>query len=300
MSASALRPKVGFIGIGKMGLPLVGHLCRAGYQVTACDRIPAYVEAARQVGCQGTETVGGCASQADILFSSMPNDAALANITSGADGVLARAKPGMVYVDTSTVSPAVSAEVAQRAAAAGVAYVRATVSGNPVTARAGTLTVMASGARDAYDTVKPLLETFGTTHFYLGTGEEARVIKLVINLMVAGTASMMAEALVLGEKGGLDWKQMLEIMGKSAVGSPLVNYKVPPLLERDYTSTFSGTQMIKDLDLILGQGAATQTPLPLTALIRQHYDAIAAQGDGELDYIATVRLMERMAGVKQS
>ena len=300
MSASALRPKVGFIGIGKMGLPLVGHLCRAGYQVTACDRIPAYVEAARQVGCQGTETVGGCASQADILFSSMPNDAALVAITSGADSVLARAKPGMVYVDTSTVSPAVSAEVAQRAAAAGVAYVRATVSGNPVTARAGTLTVMASGARDAYDTVKPLLETFGTTHFYLGTGEEARVIKLVINLMVAGTAGMMAEALVLGEKGGLDWKQMLEIMGKSAVGSPLVNYKVPPLLERDYTSTFSGTQMIKDLDLILGQGAATQTPLPLTALIRQHYDAIAAQGDGELDYIATVRLMERMAGVKQS
>ena len=229
----------------------------------------------------------------------MPNDAALQSIT-GDKGVFAQAKRGMIYVDTSTVSPAVSAEVASRAAGAGVPYLRCTVSGNPVTARAASLTVMASGPRTAYDSVMPLLETFGKTHFYLGEGEQARVIKLVINLMVAVTAGMMAEALVLGEKGGLDWQQMLEIMGKSAVGSPLVNYKVPPLLTRDYTSTFSGTQMIKDLDLILGQGAATHTPLPLTALVRQHYDAIAAQGDGELDYIATVRLAERMAGVQQS
>lgn len=297
MIHATLLPKVGFVGIGKMGLPMVAHLRAAGYEVMAYDLLPANLEAARLAGCHAAQSLGGCASQADVLFSSMPHDAALEAI-SGADGVFAQARAGMIYVDTSTVSPAVSATVAGRAAAAGVPYVRATVSGNPVTAKAGVLTVMASGPRAAYDSVKPLLDTFGKTHFYLGAGEEARVIKLVINLMVAGTAGMMAEALVLGEKGGLDWKQMLEIMGKSAVGSPLVNYKLPPLLERDYTSTFSGTQMIKDLDLILGQGAATRTPLPLTALVRQHYHAIAAQGDGELDYISTVRLMERMAGLK--
>ena len=320
MTPAVTLPAVGFIGIGKMGLPMVAHLRRAGYAVNVYDTQPANALQAQVLGCTVSETLGGCASQADVLFSSMPNDAALEAIT-GADGVYAQAKPGMIYVDTSTVSAAVSSRVAERGAvagaskapgaataagaaaildASGVPYVRCTVSGNPVTARAGNLTVMASGPRAAYDTVKPLLETFGKTHFYLGEGEQARVIKLVINLMVAVTAGMMGEALTLGEKSGLDWKQMLEIIGKSAVGSPLVGYKVPPLLERDYASTFSGMQMIKDLDLILGQGAATHTPLPLTALMRQHYDAIAAQGDGELDYIATVRLMERMAGLKQS
>jgi 3-hydroxyisobutyrate dehydrogenase-like beta-hydroxyacid dehydrogenase len=176
--------------------------------------------------------------------------------------------------------------------------VRATVSGNPVSAKAATLTVMASGPHDAYARVKPLLETFGKTHFYLGEGEQARVIKLVINLMIAGTAGLMAEALTLGEKGGLDWKQMLDVVHQSAAGSPMVGYKVPPLAARDYSSTFSGLQMIKDLDLILGEGSRSGVPLALTAQVRQMYEAIRAQGDGDLDYIATVRLIERMAGIK--
>ena len=291
------KPVVGFIGVGKMGLPMVTHLRAAGYHVIVCDPLHGNVEAARLVGCEAAETVGGCASQADILLSSLPNDVALAAVTSGPDGVFAHARPGMIYADTSTVSPAVSAEVAQRAALAGVPYVRATVSGNPVSAKAATLTVMASGPQHAYARVKPLLETFGKTHFYLGEGEQARVIKLVINLMIAGTAGLMAEALTLGEKGGLDWKQMLDVIHKSAAGSPMVGYKVPPLGVRDYSSTFSGLQMIKDLDLILGEGARSGVPLALTAQVRQMYEAVRAQGDGELDYIATVRLVERMAGL---
>ena len=117
--------------------------------------------------------------------------------------------------------------------------------------------------------------------------------------MIAVSAGMLAEALALGTKGGLDWHQMLELMGQSAVGSPMVNYKVPPLQQHDYTSTFSGNQMIKDLDLILGEGARSGVPLQLTAQMRQAYETIRAQGEGELDYIATVRLMERMAGIAQ-
>ena len=300
MNKSVSSVTVGFIGIGKMGLPMVTHLRAAGYHVIACDPVPANLEAARVAGCEGAKTVGGCASQADILLSSLPNDAALAEITTGPDGIFTHARGGMIYADTSTVSPAVSAEVAARAVLANVAYVRATVSGNPVSAKAATLTVMASGPHDAYARVKPLLDTFGKTHFYLGEGEQARVIKLVINLMIAGTAGLMAEALTLGEKGGLDWKQMLDVVHKSAAGSPMVGYKVPPLMERDYSSTFSGLQMIKDLDLILGEGARSGVPLGITAQVRQMYEAVRAQGDGELDYIATVRLIERMAGLGQN
>ncbi|MFN0160208.1 MAG: NAD(P)-dependent oxidoreductase [Burkholderiales bacterium] len=286
--------RLGFLGLGKMGLPMAGHLRRAGYLVHAYDPVPAARDAAAGLGCSPESSVAGAARNADIIVSSLPNDAALAAVASELGAI---PLAGKVFVDTSTVSPGLSAELAVPLAEAGAAYLRATVSGNAVIAQAGTLTVMASGPRDAYERALPILGCFGRTHFYLGEGEQARVIKLVINLMVAVSAGMLAEALVLGEKGGLDWRQMLEVVGKSAVGSPLVGYKVPPLAERDYASTFSGNQMIKDLDLILGEGARAGVPLPLAAHLRQMYEAIRAQGEGDLDYIATVRLVERLAGV---
>jgi len=291
--ASPAKTVLGFVGVGKMGLPMIQHLRSAGYRVIACDAAPAGLEAARMAGCEIATDVAACAAEVDLLLSSLPNDAAFAAV---ARALAASGRSGLCYVDTSTVSPGVSAECAASLAASGIDYLRVTVSGNPVVARAANLTVMASGPRALYDFVKPLLDTFGKTHFYLGQGEEARVIKLVINLMIAGTAGLMAEALVLGEKGGLEWAQMLDIMGKSAAGSPMVNYKVEPLKAHDYASTFSGLQMIKDLDLIMGEAARVGVPLNLTALMRQMYQAVAAQGDGELDYIATVRYMQRLAG----
>ena len=294
-AATPAATRVGFIGVGKMGLPMIGHLHAAGFAVTAFDPLPDSRSQAMVAGCMVAPGIAACVAAADVVMSSLPNDEALRAV---AAAIAEAARPGLVFVDTSTVSPGLSAEVAANLQAAGVRYVRATVSGNPVLARAAGLTVMASGPRDTYDFVRPLLDTFGKTHFYLGDGEQARVIKLVINLMIAVSAGMMAEALALGEKGGLDWAQMLDIMGKSAAGSPMVNYKLPPLKERDYASTFSGHQMIKDLDLILGEAARTGVPVSLAAQVRQMYQAIAAQGDGDLDYIATVRLVERMAGIQ--
>jgi len=291
--ATPAKTVLGFVGVGKMGLPMIQHLRSAGYRVIACDAAPAGLAAARMAGCEIATDVAACAAEVDLLLSSLPNDAAFAAV---ARALAASGRSGLCCVDTSTVSPGVSAECAASLAASGIDYLRVTVSGNPVVARAANLTVMASGPRALYDFVKPLLDTFGKTHFYLGQGEEARVIKLVINLMIAGTAGLMAEALVLGEKGGLEWAQMLDIMGKSAAGSPMVNYKVEPLKAHDYASTFSGLQMIKDLDLIMGEAARVGVPLNLTALMRQMYQAVAAQGDGELDYIATVRYMQRLAG----
>jgi len=286
---------IAFIGAGKMGVPMIGHLCRAGYGVVAFDPVAANLALATGAGAQAAPDVAACMAGADVVLSSLPNDAVFAGV---AAAVAASGRPGLIYADTSTISPGISAQAAGTLKSAGVEYIRSTVSGNPVVARAAALTVMASGPRPAYDFVKPLLDTFGKTHFYLGEGEQGRVIKLVINLLIAGTAGLMGEALTLGEKGGLDWSQMLDIMGKSAAGSPMVNYKVAPLQARDYASTFSGLQMIKDLDLILGEGARSGVPLALTAQVRQIYEAIAAQGDGDLDYISTVRYVERLAGVK--
>ena len=288
------KPSVAFIGAGKMGVPMIEHLLRAGYGVVAVDPLASNLAIASATGARVVGDIAAAVRDADVALSSLPNDGALAAV---AREVAASGRRGLIYADTSTVSPGVSAVAAALLEAAGIAYVRTSVSGNPVVARTAGLTVMASGPRAAYDFIKPLLDTFGKTHFYLGQAEEARTMKLVINLMVAGTAGLMAEALVLGEKGGLEWSQMLDVVNGSAVASPMVGYKVPPLKARDYGSTFYGHQMIKDLDLILGEGARSGVPLGLTAQIRQLYGAVVAQGDGDLDYISTVRLLERLSGI---
>ena len=286
--------KVGFVGVGKMGQPMVAHLRRAGVAVMAFDLLAENLSQAQVLGCHVAESLTQCASWADVLVSSLPDDTALAAITGGnahSQNIFDHLRIGTVYVDTSTVSPAASAAVATRTPPH-VAYLRATVSGNPVTAQAGNLTLMASGPREAYERVQPLCAHFCKTQFYLGEAEQARVAKLVINLMVAVSAGMIAEALVLGEQGGLERAQLLDLMAQSAVGSPLVHYKIPPLKAHDYTSTFSGNQMLKDLDLILDAGAQNGVPLALAAHMRGVYEAMRGAGLGELDYIATVRALE--------
>jgi 3-hydroxyisobutyrate dehydrogenase-like beta-hydroxyacid dehydrogenase len=195
------------------------------------------------------------------------------------------------------VSQDVSARVARALDAAGVQYLRTTVSGNNKMAEAAQLTVMASGPRATYDAMLPLLQLLGPNQFWLGEGEQARLMKLVINLMIAQTSAMLAEALALGRKGGLRWEDLWAVIGASAVGSPIVKAKSAQLVQRDFTPTFTVEQMIKDLDLIVGAAAASHVPVPQTAATLQLMHAAIAQGDGQDDYAAIIKSVERAAGL---
>lgn len=285
---------VHFIGVGKMGLPMASHLAAAGHAVTVSDPSLERCQLARSQGLAvATDPVAAIAA-AEVVFSSLPHDAALLSV---AAQVAANARLGSIYIDTSTVSQQASAEAAQALVAAGVHYLRTTVSGNNKMAEAAQLTVMASGPRASYDTVLPLLQTLGPNQFYLGQAEQARLMKLVVNLMIAQTSAMLSEALTLGRKGGLDWQDMWQVLGASAVGSPIVKAKSVQLSQRDFTPTFTVLQMIKDLDLILGAGQASHVPLPQTALTQQLMHAAVAQGDAGDDYAAIIKAVERSAGL---
>ena len=286
--------KIHFIGIGKMGLPMATHLAAAGHAVTVSDPSQERLQLARDQGLPVADGVEAAIAVAEVVFSSLPHDAALLIV---AAQVAATARRGAIYVDTSTVSLAASSEAASPFAAAGVHYLRATVSGNNKMAEAAQLTVMASGPRAAYDQVLPLLKTLGPNQFYLGEAEQARLMKLVVNLMIAQTSAMLAEALTLGRKGGLDWHDMWQVLGASAVASPIVKAKSAQLAQRDFTPTFTVVQMIKDLDLILGAGQANHVPLPQTALTLQLMHAAIAQGDAMDDYAAIIKAVERSAGL---
>ena len=283
-----------FIGVGKMGLPMARHLHAGGHALTVSDPDAVRVQMARQHGLAVAADLGAALAAADVVFSSLPHDAALRAV---AAQVGASARRGAIFVDTSTVSLPASAAAAQHCDAAGVQYLRSTVSGNNKMAQAAQLTVMASGPRAAYDAVLPLLRLLGPSQFYLGDAEQARLMKLVVNLMIAQTSAMLAEALTLGRKGGLDWHDMWRVLGASAVGSPIVKAKSVQLMARDFTPTFTVEQMLKDLDLILDTGAASHVPLVQTALTRQLMHAAVAQGDALDDYAAIIKAVERSAGL---
>ena len=279
------------VGAGKMGVPMALHLQRAGHVVTLHDIDEDRLLLARDAGLA---TDAGGIHTADVVLSSLPNDAALVEV---GERVARQARPDAIYVDTSTVSPEASAQVAHACAVTGVRYLRATVSGNNHMAEAAQLTVMASGPRNAYDEVLPLFALFGPRQFYLGEGEQARLMKLVVNLLIAQTSAMLAEGLALGSKGGLRWEDMWEVLAASAVGSPILKAKAVQLSQRDFTPTFTVEQMIKDLGLILGAAAASHVPLPQTAATLQLMQAAVAQGDGGDDYAAIIKAVERAAGL---
>jgi 3-hydroxyisobutyrate dehydrogenase-like beta-hydroxyacid dehydrogenase len=195
------------------------------------------------------------------------------------------------------VSVEASAEVDAAAQARGVFYLRAPVSGNASIVHTGALSCFVSGPEDTYENAKPLLAAFTRAQTYLGPGEEARYAKLAVNLMIAVSAAMMAESLALARKGGIGWQDILKVLDDSAVASPMVKYKTAPLRSRDFDSTFSCRQMAKDLDLILGAGHAVGVPLQLAAQVRETYGSLVAQGDGDADFIATVKHLERLSGL---
>ena len=288
---------IAWIGVGKMGLPIAGRIAAAGHQLVTFDASAGRIAAARQQGLMTSVSAAEAVAGQTVVFTSLPDDAALRAAVLAEGGLLSAMAPKAVLIETSTVSVEISAEVAAAAGRRGIDYLRAPVSGNASIAHTGSLTCFVSGPKAAFERVRPLVASFTRAQTYLGEAEQARFAKLAVNLMIAVSAGMMAESLALARKGGIAWRDMLQVLDDSAVASPMVKYKTPPLATRNFDSTFSCRQMAKDLDLILGTGHAVGVPLQLAAQVRETYGSLVAQGEGETDFIATVPHLERLSGL---
>jgi 3-hydroxyisobutyrate dehydrogenase-like beta-hydroxyacid dehydrogenase len=291
------QPTIGWIGLGKMGAPIVANLLKAGFDVTVYDVDSARVSELATLGAKPSASVASLASGVEIVFSIIPDDAVLRQIALGPDGIVAHAAPGAIYVDMSTVSPVASVEVRDAAQARNIAFIAAPVSGSTVLAEKAQLTVFASGPKDAFERTRVVFETLSSRQYYVGEDQQARYLKLAINHLVGSTAVLLAEALTLGTKGGLDWAQMLAVIGDSVVASPLVKYKLEPLTQRDFSAAFSSAQMLKDMTLVVDAGAAAGVPMAAATLVRDQF-AGYADGDGaQLDFFSIVRAIEAAANV---
>jgi 3-hydroxyisobutyrate dehydrogenase-like beta-hydroxyacid dehydrogenase len=289
-------PNVGWIGIGKMGRPMSRRVLKAGFPLTIYEPLAQNRASTVAEGATVAHTLPDLAEAADVVVMTIPNDAVLESIVLGEQGLAACMRAGQTLVEMSTVSPDASARVDRALAARGVAHLRAPVSGSTATASSGQLAVLASGPEATFETVRPIFDCFSKRQFYVGGGEEARYLKLVLNALVGVTSALIGEALTLGRRGGLDTATMLDVIAESAVASPLIAYKRDLLVSRNFEPAFTVEQMMKDFDLILQAARADHVPMSLVALVRQQYEAAFSTGHAGQDFFMLVEQSERLAG----
>ena len=290
---------IGWIGLGKMGLPMALKLADQKYNLSVFNRTKSKTVDLVTAGAQAEDNVINVARSSDIIITMVSDDIALEKITLNSDGVIANARPNSTYIDMSTVSPGLSAKISAAAVNKNINYLRAPVNGTVMQAETSTLVILVSGPEEEFEKQKYIFETMGNKIFYTGKEEQSRYLKLSINMMVGVSSIMMAEALALGKAGGLDWNLMIDIIKNSAVGSPVVNYKETMLKDRDFTPAFSAKQMAKDFDLILEAGRLGNVPLSIAAQTRQNWSSMIATGRGENDFFGYIELLEELSGLKQ-
>jgi 3-hydroxyisobutyrate dehydrogenase-like beta-hydroxyacid dehydrogenase len=254
-------PTVGFVGLGHMGGSMAARLLAAGYPVHGMNRTRRRAEELIAHGLQWHDTPREVAEAADVVLTSVPDDEALNVAAAGPDGILAGLTPGTTWVDVSTVSPAVSREMAERVRAAGATMLDAPVSGSVPQVRTGSLTIMVGGDADAYDRIEPVLRELGTpTH--IGSNGQGLVLKLAINISLAVQMLALSEGLLLADHSGVDRKQALAVMTGSAIGSPMLKARAPLVLDPPAEAWFTLGLVQKDIELARDLAQGLGVPLP--------------------------------------
>ena len=253
---------VGVVGLGAMGGRITGRLLDAGHEVHATNRTRAKAEKLIERGLRWAATARAVADAAEVVFSMVTDDAALAAVTGGPDGILAGLGPGKVYVDMSTVSPTASLEVAERVRALGSRMLDAPVSGSVPQAEQGRLAIMVGGNEAAFRRVEPLLAELGSTVTHVGGNGNGLTLKLAINISLAVQTLAFSEGLLLAEHSGIDPRLAAQVMSSSPIGSPMLTARVPLLLHLPPQAWFNIQLMRKDIQLALQEARRLQVPLP--------------------------------------
>jgi 3-hydroxyisobutyrate dehydrogenase-like beta-hydroxyacid dehydrogenase len=301
MSNSQIDPEVGMsriaiLGLGRMGTAIADRVEHAGHDLSVWNRSTAAAEPFGARGVRVLDDPAGAWQHADLVITMLSDGPAVEDVALQR-GVIGRAPADGVYMDMSTIGADASARIARVAEARGLAYLRAPVSGNPAVVAAGNLGLIISGPKATFDALRPTLTDIGPNLFYVGAHEQARIVKLAVNLMIAGTAQLLAEAVVLAGSYGVDRRGLLDVIGGSVMGSPFVKYKTEALVADDYRSTFTTRLLFKDLALAIDAANAAGVPLPLTAHTQQLTQACISTGMGDLDFMALLPRLRREAGL---
>jgi 2-hydroxy-3-oxopropionate reductase len=288
--------KIGFIGLGIMGAPMAANLVKAGYPVTAYNRSPAAAGRLADLGGRAATSLGEAVREADVVITMLPDTPDVEAVVLGADGVLANAPDGLLHIDMSTISPAASRALAERAAAAGVRSLDAPVSGGEQGAVEGSLSIMVGGEPADVDAARPVLGALGATVVHVGPAGAGQTVKAANQLLVAGIIELVAEALVLIEAAGVDPGPATRVLAGGLAGNRILDRKAAGMLARDFTPGFRVDLHHKDLGIVLAAAREAGVAIPLGAVVAQLMGALRAQGDGGDDHTALLKLVERLSG----
>jgi len=284
--------EIGFVGLGAMGGRIAGRLL-PGHHVYGTNRTASKADALTKRGLIWRDTPREVAAAAQVIFSMVTDDAALATITSVEDGILAGLAPGDVYVDMSTVSPHVSRELAQRVHSLGASMIDAPVSGSVPAAEEGSLAIMAGGPEAAFRVVEPLLRQLGRSITHVGGNGQGLLLKLAINISLAAQMLAFSEGVLLAERGGIDPKLAARAMTASAIGSPMLQARAPLVLDLPEQAWFDVQLMHKDIRLALETARELSVPLPSAAVADSMLARAAELGYGHRDIAAFRQVLAR-------
>lgn len=288
-------PRLGFIGLGTMGSRMCQRLLAAGYPLTVFNRTRSRAKPLLSQGATWASTPKELAARSDIVLSSLSNDAVVRGMYLGRDGVGEGAAPGTLCLDLSTVAPDTARQIAEVLRARDVAMLDTPVSGSVPQVESGSLVIFVGGEESARERASPLLSVLGKTTFHMGGNGMGATMKLVVNALLGSSLQSLAEAIVLGERAGLEKPRLLEVLGQTAVVAPNHRVKLENVAQEEYPVAFSLQLMHKDFGLIMALAHRLAVAMPATAVADQMCAAEVARHHQE-DMSATIELMEELAG----
>ena len=293
-----MSTKIGFIGLGTMGMVMSRRLMAAGYPLTVWNRTEATAKPLLADGAAWANSPKEVAAASDIVFTMTTDGAASAAVICGADGVLEGAHPGLIIIDSASIAPEDSQAHAARAEEKGVALLDAPVSGGPKIAEKGALGIMVGGPQAAFKTAEPVLSELGKMVLYTGASGNGTTLKLIANLVMGVTIQASAEALVLAAKIGIDPQTVIDITSLPGTGpqTGAMATRGPRMISREFFPPhFSTNNMDKDLTGAIRLAEKHGVSLPTVSAARETLRAVKSQGNGHIDSAAVVTVLEAMA-----
>lgn len=290
--------RIGFIGLGIMGKPMVKNLLKAGHEVIAYDILKENVAKAVEMGAAGAKSSRDVAEQCSLIITMLPNSPHVKAVIMGKDGVLEGAKEGTILIDMSSIAPLASKEICQECKKKKVKMIDAPVSGGEPKAIDGTMSIMVGGDREVYEEVYDVLMAMGGSAVYCGETGAGNTTKLANQVIVALNIAAVSEAFMLSTKAGVDPGQVFEAIRGGLAGSTVMNAKVPMITAGDYQPGFKIDLHIKDLNNALETAHEVGAPLPLTSVVMEIMQNLRSDGYGQKDHSAVAKFYEKLTGTR--
>ncbi|MDP9370930.1 MAG: 2-hydroxy-3-oxopropionate reductase [Chloroflexota bacterium] len=296
MSApSEARPTIGFIGLGIMGRPMARNLMKAGYRLVVHNRSRGPVDELAGEGAGAAGSPREVAEVVDVVITMLPDSPDVELVLRGSDGVFTGAREGLIVIDMSTISPAVTQGLAEEARGGGIRILDAPVSGGDKGAIAGTLSIMVGGDAELFEECRPIFEVLGKTIVHVGPNGAGQTVKTCNQIVVALAYEAISEALVLGARAGVDPRKIIEVLNGGLAATRVMELRGPSMIEHNFAPGFKIKLHHKDLGIALATGKAYGVPLPVTAIVDQILASLRAAGREDLDHSAILTFVEDLA-----